>query len=293
MKIKRSIADVQRAAEAGNDPHNYIVVFKEPAVPEYRGGLTGFPPTNLEAAAKDSGIRRTKIDTKAPEVVAYRGYLRGRQDILVSDMQGKYGSMNVRRSYQMAMNGVSAVMSDSTAEMLKRDDNVRLVVRNEAVAPDTVTSVGFVGAVDVHRGEANGTPYLGEGMVVGIIDSGLNPNHPSFAATGDDGYTHVSPVGTDYLGECATDPSLCNSKLIGMYSFLDTNIANDDGDPVPGIEGQALSFDSDGHGSHVGATAAGNVVFDAVLPNADGVPGDIAFAEISGVAPHANVINYK
>lgn len=128
--------------------------------------------------------------------------------------------------------------------------------------------------------------YKGEGVVVGIIDSGINMGHPSFAAVGGDGYRHINPLGQGvYLGAC--DPSnpfhkpeiVCNDKLIGAWTFEATSvIANTDtGAPSP--------HDEDGHGSHTASTVAGNVLTNISLNGAI-VP------QISGVAPHANIIAY-
>ena len=66
----------------------------------------------------------------------------------------------------------------------------------------------------------------GDGVRIGVIDSGINPENPSFADIGGDGYDHVNPKGRFY-GVC--DPSQadydatfpCNDKLIGVYEFLD------------------------------------------------------------------------
>jgi subtilisin family serine protease len=64
---------------------------------------------------------------------------------------------------------------------------------------------------------------------------------------------------------------LCNDKLIGMYDFTGTT-----------------PFDDNAHGSHTASTVAGNVV------NASLVAPTITYTkQISGVAPHANVISYK
>jgi hypothetical protein len=59
-------------------------------------------------------------------------------------------------------------------------------------------------------GEIRGqiAPNKGEGMLVGIFDSGINArdNHPSFAATGGDGYAPVNPFGSGvFKGVC--DPA--------------------------------------------------------------------------------------
>lgn len=128
----------------------------------------------------------------------------------------------------------------------------------------------------------DGVTSRGEGTVVGVLDTGINPSNPSFAATGDDGYTHTNPLGAGtYLGACdpdneqQPDEDICNDKLIGAYGF----VTQDDFTPI----------DDDGHGSHTASTAAGNVVLDAEVIG-DGIRTERA---IAGVAPHANIISYK
>ncbi len=80
---------------------------------------------------------------------------------------------------------------------------------------------------------------LGEGVLAGILDTGINFDHPSFSDTPQDLYVY-NWTG-DYKGVCAPvdeDPayaSACNDKLVGAYSYT----------------GEALSpEDADGHGSH-------------------------------------------
>lgn len=138
----------------------------------------------------------------------------------------------------------------------------------------------WIGAPQIWKGVDNLPGTMGEGIVVGIIDSGINPISDSFAATGDDGYTHTNPKGK-YFGVCdpaeaVYDPSFpCNDKLIGAWGF-------------PLIEG-GNPRDVDGHGSHTAGTTAGNIVYKAtvVTPN-----GKEMSKTIAGVAPHANVIAY-
>lgn len=136
------------------------------------------------------------------------------------------------------------------------------------------------------RGQIGLVGSLGEGIVVGIIDTGIDPWNPSFLATGGDGYVHTNPLGEgNYVGVCdpanaggsgvvaydATFP--CNSKLIGVWGYS----ASDES-----------PRDTDGHGSHTAGTSAGNIVFDAVAI----APTEVYTADISGVAPHANIIAY-
>ncbi len=142
------------------------------------------------------------------------------------------------------------------------------------------------------RGQLTG--LKGEGMLVGVIDTGINTDHPSFAATGEDGYTHINPFGEgNYKGACdptnlpdvSTNPSgynatiTCNSKLVGAWTWPETR--GSAGDDFYNNSPE----DEDGHGSHTASTTAGNVV------NGAGLNG-VTFGTISGVAPHANIIAY-
>ncbi|NOK58825.1 MAG: hypothetical protein GFH27_549301n147 [Chloroflexi bacterium AL-W] len=145
--------------------------------------------------------------------------------------------------------------------------------------------------VNIHSEEFTGgeirgqiDPNQGEGMIVGIIDTGINYDHASFADVGADGYDHTNPLGEGvYVGVCDPesdifqDTFVCNDKLIGAWTWPDTAESADPLDnPSPA--------DDDSHGSHVGSTAAGNVVESSI--------NGIDTGTLAGVAPHANVIAY-
>ncbi|MBY6186273.1 S8 family serine peptidase [Marinobacter hydrocarbonoclasticus] len=138
---------------------------------------------------------------------------------------------------------------------------------------------------------------------MGIIDTGINPHHPAFDGTDID-----NPLGDGvYLGDCETDPSLCNSKLIGIHSY--DEITDVYADPVfqPGFPSwqtpeplrPANGFDYNGHGTHVASTAAGRIIKDVpyTLPGitnpSNGVATDLILPQVSGVAPDANIIAYQ
>ena len=128
-------------------------------------------------------------------------------------------------------------------------------------------------------------PNQGEGMIIGVLDSGINIDNPSFQDVGGDGYDHTNPLGSGtYLGVCDPahstydDTFPCNDKVIGAYTFPSTANAPDPQDkPSP--------RDEDGHGSHTASTAGGNVLNGSSL-------NGVSTGPISGVAPHANLIIY-
>ena len=144
--------------------------------------------------------------------------------------------------------------------------------------------------VDAPLGELRGQlrPSRGEGVVIGVLDTGIDPTHPSFQDPGpSDGYVYTNPRGAgNYLGVCNPnagdgryDPTFpCNAKLIGAYTFETTSA-------VPDPQGRPSPRDNHGHGSHVAGTAAGNVVIGATL-------AEVPLATLAGIAPHANLISY-
>ncbi|MGB5168299.1 MAG: S8 family serine peptidase, partial [Acidimicrobiia bacterium] len=126
-------------------------------------------------------------------------------------------------------------------------------------------------------------------MVVGIIDSGIWPEHPSFA---DDGSFPAPPIELDNsrpsceFGNSTHNPAdvpfECNNKLVGARQMLDTYRALIGATP----DEYDSARDDDGHGTHTASTAAGNAdvaasIYGAPLPS------------VSGVAPRAHVIAYK
>ncbi len=289
-KLTRRVEEVRRNYELTSRSGRFIVTLRDAAIPNYDGKLAGFPATQLNARGTSATPHRNKIDIADPSVVAYRGYLIGKRDLLLQRFERDYGSISVEHTYEYAVNGFSARMDDETASKLAMDPEVLRVEPVVEVPMDTATTPAFVGAEAVFNGEVDGIPYKGEGLIVGILDSGINHFHPSFAATGDDGYTVQPPPGlTGYLGECATRPELCNDKLIGAYVFAGSAAA----DIVEEEFNNPASADIDGHGSHVAATAAGNVVFDVSPFDPLRQPSSFSFQEVSGIAPHANLISYK
>ena len=87
--------------------------------------------------------------------------------------------------YVNALNGFSALLTHSEAEQLAANPKVALVVPDELLQVDTDSSPEFIGLTGRNpRHSAWAAGFTGNGVVVGVIDTGIWPEHPSFADNG-------------------------------------------------------------------------------------------------------------
>jgi subtilisin family serine protease len=192
------------------------------------------------------------------------------------------------QDYTNALNGFSAIISHDEAEALAGTKGVRLVMPDELRQLETDSSGKYLGLNK--GGGAWKSGVTGEGVIVGVIDSGIWPEHPSFA---DDG-TYADPGvvldETDFaacdFGNTAHNPNdapfTCNNKLIGARQMLPTYRALIGADP----DEFDSARDDDGHGTHTASTAAGNAGVAAEMYG-------VSLGTVSGIAPRAHVIAYK
>ena len=280
------------------EKYTYIIRLIDAPVAQYQGGIDNLQATALSHSSKSS----TKLHMSSPSVKSYASYLKSKQ----SQFKLKASSIGVRSEslyhYQYTFNGLALKMTQKQAQKLHQLPEVLSIERETMYELSTDVSQELIGSPKVWDGSATGIEAKGEGVIVGIIDSGVNTDHPSFADIGGDGYDHENPWGQGvYVGDCAGEFSdLCNDKLIGVRSYGAVTDNYDDaavfGDTPPAKNGE----DYGGHGSHVASTAVGNILRDvtyvtpeAGVPVSDGLTTDIQFEQMSGVAPHANVVSYQ
>lgn len=260
-------------------PATYLVRLADPPLASYRGGIPGLAPTSPAV----TGAR--KLNVKSPASLAYRQYLADKQASLVNSIEQALGHpAKVLYHYYTVYNGVAVRLTPEEAPKVAALPGVISVQREQWRYPLTDVTPQFIGATSIWDGTATGglPGTKGEGVIVGVIDTGIWPEHPSFA---DDG-TYPPPP-PEWGGECTppaddTPGYTCNNKLIGVQYFLDSYIA-----AVGGYDGLFNSGrDDDGHGTHTASTAAGNENVPVTLLGVDR-------GTVSGIAPRAHVAMYK
>lgn len=304
-------------ADLATGQYTYIVRLNDMALATYDGSIAGLAATNPRIAKKDLFAKLAKskmssqqvrdelrLDTKSKEAIQYTNYLETKQQKFLSQASSKIGKQaEVVFRYKNAINGMALRLTQAEAAQLSTLSSVAFVERERMEQMDTDTGPIHVGATQVWQGEGPSAINMGEGVIIGVIDSGINSDHASFADVGGDGYDHTNPWGAGvYVGDCAGDfASMCNDKLIGVRSYSVVTDIYDDaavfGDTPPAKNGE----DYGGHGSHTASTAGGNIIKNAPLvapengvAESDGIVNEtFSFDQISGVAPHANIVAYQ
>ncbi len=272
----------------------YIVQLSGEPIIAYEGGIKGY------AATKPG--KGQKINPNSAHVKKYGAMLESQHDAVVASI----GADKVY-SYKYGFNGFAARMTAAEAEALANRGDVVNVWEDELLQPQTDTSPDFLNLTE--GGEPWSKGYAGEDIVVGIIDTGINPEHPSFADVPTPKKGNKGPMipygappagwtGTACeFGNSAFNPddasAECSNKLLtakcyvaGFSNVVDPGLpcGGDGADIVPD---EFLSArDASDHGSHTASTAAGNYGVEAFI---NGEP----LGSISGMAPRARVAVYK
>ena len=207
-----------KAARSGGPSNNYVVRMVGAPVVAYDGGIPGYPATK-----PDKG---QKVNPNDPKVVKYVGFLEGRHNDALNKVGGR-----LLYHYSFSFNGFAAELTEEQVAKLATDPNVLAIDRDQIYEVDTSSTPAFLG-LDAPGGlweQLGGVDKAGDGIIIGIIDSGIWPESPSFTdrtAMNGNG-TKSGKLGFQQIpgwhGKCTPgeefNASMCNQKLIGAQWF--------------------------------------------------------------------------
>jgi subtilisin family serine protease len=263
----------------------YIIQMSEMPVVSYTGGVPGLRGTKPN--------RGQKIDPNSGDVLAYVGYLNNRH----SQALATVGAARKVYDYNYSFNGFAAELTADQAETLKNVSGVLNVTKDTVQTADTASTPTFLGltAPGGLWDQLGGVNSAGDGVIIGMVDSGIWPESLSFSDRNGLNGSGTQDGKLNYLqipgwhGKCTPgeqfNASMCNQKLIGAQRFN----AAWGGDA--GLKAQrpwefASPRDYNGHGTHTSSTAGGNAGVPTNGPAA-------VFKTINGIAPHARIATYK
>ncbi|TDD62673.1 serine protease [Kribbella antibiotica] len=246
----------------------------------YRGGLKGLPGTSPAVTGK-------RLDPKGTNATKYLKHVGNVENGFLNALQTRVPSARAGQKLRTVYGGIALSVPANQARDLLKLPGVAAVQQDNPQKLLTDSSGDFIGAPTIYN-QLGGSSSAGKGVIVGILDSGAWPEHPSYADPGTlpappataDGTPRVCDFGDNPLTP-ATDVYTCNRKLIGGQPFLDTYNAVIGGDVYPDS-----ARDSNGHGTHTSTTSAGG-------PVAHANPLGIDRGPARGIAPAAAVSVYK
>ncbi len=268
------------AKEESSERELYIIQMADPPLAVYSGGIGDLLPTRASRSAKKH------LDARSSESRAYRTYLSDKR-VRVTDSLKRAAGRPVEPvyTYDVVYNGMALRLTLEEAKAVAELPEVLSVQKDEPRHLMMNAAPEYLKAADVWEGTGTGglPGTKGEGIIIGVIDTGVWPEHPSFA---DDG-TYPEPP-AKWGGKCTppadgTKGYACNNKLIGIQFFLKGYVSLREGK----YDGLFYSGrDDNGHGTHTASTAGGN----------ENVPAKIYGIDrgmISGIAPRAHIACYK
>lgn len=225
--------------------------------------LKGAP---LATAARTRPAPGRKIDFNAAAVKAYRAQLAAQRNEFRAWLSKAAPKAQITRGFDLSLNAVSVRLNGTTLATIRTSP---LVVRAQYQGLYYPTAHGdpdlsIIRAAQAWAAAGVAGADAGEGVKVGVVDSGIDVGHPCFS---DAGYAARTQRG---------DTRFTNNKVIVARVFNNKT-------PSRAHTPEAI----DDHGTHVAGTIACNLHTDASVSGV-AIPYDI-----SGVAPAALLGNYN
>jgi len=266
--MKRAILMLGAALTAGAQtiPGRYIVEFQ------------------TEPAARVSAAKKARFSAKDVDVAARRAQIQAEHASAIDAIHSLGGTIVGR--YDTAFNGLAVKIQDSAVAQLKALPGVTAVVPDKKHKPALDHAVIVHRITDVWAALPGGQASAGAGIMIGMLDIGIDGAHPGFQ-----GFTTPIPtgfpIGCDYGVDAMGDLTTCVSSPAELANTNNKLIVSRDYTGTGGV-------DVDGHGTGTSMIAAGvtnQATYDYYLT--DGTILPIPIAPITGVAPGAWLGDYK
>src|SRR6266446_4260301 len=185
---------------------------------------TSFVPRSVNADAivvvqlKDKSVAEAQADAgrklTGTEKNQIKNQLKGNQDSVKSQIKG--GGGKILAQFQSALNGIKVQIPASKLNQLRSISGVIALLPVREAFPDNATSVPYIGAPTVWDAPTN---IRGEGIKIGVIDTGIDYTHANFGGPGTPAdYTTAHAAETSPANPLDFGPS--SPKVKGGFDFV-------------------------------------------------------------------------
>jgi subtilisin family serine protease len=152
-------------------------------------------------------------------------------------------------------NVLTASISESSLDILSSSDAIEFIEAGKPVSALNDVAKVEINTIEVQTGATLPTGYTGKGVIVGIIDTGIDYSHPDFLDA--NGKSRVLSIWSQTRSQGPSPKEIENSYGTECDSDSLSN-------------GNCPLRDIDGHGTHVSGTAAGDdETYGGVAPDAN------------------------
>ena len=250
----------------------------------YGGGVKGLQATSPR-------VTHSTLRKNIKAVSRYQAFANSKAARITAGIKRAVPSAKIGQLLTVAYGGVAArVPANKIAELLSQPGVV--AVQRDSLNQPLDDNTSFIGATNVWPA-LGGSSQAGSNVVIGMIDTGVWPEHPMMSPAG----ISAPTGGLKGCGDFATGGDVahlgpafsCNNKLIAAYAKTATYMA------VVGSNGQEFCNnttrvcsprDSEGHGTHTTTTAGGDCVASAMLYGVERGP-------VCGIAPGAHIETFR
>ncbi|XRG77965.1 S8 family serine peptidase [Rossellomorea sp. GAMAL-10_SWC] len=223
----------------------------------------------IEYATKQGKLFKDLSESQKSSLYAT---VKSQQNSVKSKLQAKGITINYKKQFSTAFNGFSGVVEFGDVAKIEATSGVKNVYlaneynrpTAEPSTPDMTKSHQFIQSKETWKD----TGYNGKGMVISIIDTGIDPTHRDFKLTDPSKEDLTKDSVAQIVNDKALPGKFYTDKVPYGYNYYDQN------DIVTDL-GPGASM----HGMHVAGITAAN--------------GDEANGGIKGVAPEAQVLAMK
>ncbi len=209
--------------------HDVIVTFKEQCVVEMR--------LDLEADGYTDEVYLGDVSRD------YKRVLEGMHSSFVDSVRERYPDVTVSQEYTTVLNGLAISAPSEALEWMSTHPSVK------AIEPDTQVSIALADSVPLINADdlwaeinSTGSNITGKGVVVSIMDTGIDYSHPDLGGTG------------DRANDLANVTSGTHPRIIGGYDI---------------VNGDADFWDGHFHGTHCAGIVGANGSVVGVAPEVD------------------------